>query len=538
MKLDSATQAIKDFAEQQMRSHATPGLALALTDAREVRTALFAGYSDVSAGTPVSSRTAFGIGSVTKSLSAITALQLRDQGMLDLDRPVDHYLPWLRLGPRLTSPNCRQLLTHTAGIPNGGLGTGGSRFEIAQLADLPFAGPTGAWSYSNLGYQILGYVLEEVGAEPHTDLLRRRILQPLGMTRTFAPAQRASAGDELAAGYQWADLHPVRPDEPAWRIGRFSYAGNESDLASTASDLARLVQVLLGEGSAGPVRVLRRESANEMCSAHVRVRPGVSYGYGLYLYEVGDRLWLSHSGRVPGYGTTIIADLSMGVGLALLTNGPGNPSTLARYALIAWESALRGEQVPPPPGPSRHEIPDSLEGEFTGPRGDITIQLADEWHVESAGRTAPVIGRGECRFYCSHPAFDDFCFTWIEDEGKVARLYHGPDLYLRTSEYADRSKCFGACPEQWRPFLGHYRSYNPWMSNFHIVIRERQLALLMPNGHEWRLFKGDGGCFAIGSADGPDYLKFDSVVEGVSLRCSYSGTDYFRAPWSRGQATL
>lgn len=535
MQFDSATRAIKDFAEQQMRSQATPGLALALTDAREVRTVIVAGHSDAAAGTPVSRRTAFGIGSLTKSLSAIAALQLRDQGRLDLDRPVDEYLPWVRFGPHRPVPTCRQLLTHTGGIPNGGLGTGGSRFEIAQLANVPFPPAIGAWSYSNLGYQLLGYVLEEVSAQPHTDLLRRSILEPAGMLGTFAPAMRASVGDELAAGYQRADLYPVCPDEPVWRTARFSYAGNESDLASTVDDLARLVQVLLGEGSAGPVRLLRRESAHEMCSPQVRVRPGVSYGYGLYLRDVGDRQWLTHSGLVPGYGSTIIADPALGVGLALLTNGPASPSALARYALTAWEAALCGEPVPPPPGPVRHEIPDRLAGEFTGPRGEITIRSAADWHLDSGGRTAPLLGQGEGRFYCPHPAFDDFCFSWIEDQGQVARLYHGPDLYARASAGTAPVECFGAVPQQWRPFLGHYRSFNPWLTNFHIVIRERQLALLMPSGREWRLFRGEDGCFAISSPDGPDYLRFDSVVDGMSLRCCYSGTDYFRAPWSRGQ---
>jgi D-alanyl-D-alanine carboxypeptidase len=535
--LDPATSAVTAFAERYARHCSTPGVSLALTDANEIRATVCVGFSDVEVGTRVTPSTAFAIGSITKTMTAMAALQLRDRGLLDLDAPIDRYLPWFRLGNGRPAPTSRELLTHTAGLPSGGLSTGGSRFELVHLAAMPYLGPAPGWSYSNVGYQALGYALEEASSVTHAELIACGILRPLGMLDTFAPAARCLPADRLAAGYQRPDLHPAGPDEANWRLSRFNYAGNESSLAATAADLAKLVRVLIGRGTSGEVRVLAPESAVEMLTGHAAVQPGMQYGYGVYVYRADDHLCVAHSGNVPGYKSMIIADLTEGTGIALLTNGPGDPAPLARYALTAWRAGLRGRPVPPPPESTRPGLPPGAGGRFSGPRGDIVIR--PELHeLESGGVRVPAIMLRRQSLYARHPRFEDFCFSWTDEDGIIGELFHGYDSYIRvpgadggTSPVRRRADL----PGELVPFTGHYRSYSPWLSNFHVVERRGQLALLLPNGRERLLCPGPPGVFGIGGASGPDYLWFDAAIDGVSLRCSYSGVEYFRAPWSAGR---
>jgi hypothetical protein len=265
-----------------------------------------------------------------------------------------------------------------------------------------------------------------------------------------------------------------------------------------------------------------------MLTGHVPVPPGSRYGYGVYVYQADGHRCVSHSGNVPGYKSMIIADLTAGTGIALLTNGPGDPAPLARYALTAWQAGLCGKPIPDPPGHARPGPPPGIAGRFRGPRGEVCVRPGrPRPEFESGGTRVPAIRLRRQAIYARHPRFEDFCFSWTEEDGVISRLYHGYDVYLRApAQHA------GAPGGEEVPFIGHYRSYNPWLSNFHVVGREDHLALLLPNGRERRLFPGPPGVFGIGCPSGPDYLSFDAIVDGMSLRCCYSGVDYFRAPWS------
>jgi CubicO group peptidase (beta-lactamase class C family) len=285
----------------------------------------------------------FRIASMTKSFTAATVLVLRDSGALRLDDLAEEYADEVR-GVRLPSadsprPTIRNLLTMTGGFPTddpwGDRQQGLPPAEFAAL--LRDGGIRMAWApgtrfeYSNLGYAILGKVIENVTGEDYAAAVRARILTPLGMTRTgFEQAEFSP--DELARGYQhaeggWTELVP----DPH---GAFAPMGG---VFSTVADLARWVAGFVsafppGDPAAGGPHPLGRASRREMQLPQLAIvtgpdgsfpgGAGMSYGFGLFIED--DPVLgaiVQHSGGYPGYGSQMRWHQATGIGTIVLGNG-------------------------------------------------------------------------------------------------------------------------------------------------------------------------------------------------------------------------
>jgi CubicO group peptidase (beta-lactamase class C family) len=303
----------------------------------------------------------FRIASMTKSFTAATILLLRDQGALALDDRAEDYVsevsgiaPASADSPRLT---LRHLLTMTGGFPTddpwGDRQQGLAPDEFAAL--LRDGGVRVAWApgtrfeYSNLGYAILGRVIEAVTGERYADAVRARLLAPLGMDRTGYEATEFDPA-EVARGYQrasgWAELAP----DP---YGAFAPMGG---VFSTVADLARWVAGFAaafpardGQAGADP-HPLSRATRREMQLAQVAITgnlggsfPDVlsaSYGFGLFIEEdPAAGTVVQHSGGYPGYGSQMRWHPATGLGVIVLGNGTYTPA--GRLA-----GAILGELVP------------------------------------------------------------------------------------------------------------------------------------------------------------------------------------------------
>src|SRR5579871_5537685 len=95
--LSAALAAIADYAPAAMRNQGTPGLSVAITDRTRTLRVITLGYANVDARTPVTARTVFAIGSITKSMTALALLEQHDAGQIDLNQPVQRYLPWFSI---------------------------------------------------------------------------------------------------------------------------------------------------------------------------------------------------------------------------------------------------------------------------------------------------------------------------------------------------------------------------------------------------------------------------------------------------------
>lgn len=254
----------------------------------------------------------FRIASMTKSFTAATLLLLRDDGLVTLDTPLVDVLPWTRsIGLPATSPPVRisHLLTMTAGFPTDD--PWGDRqeslpieeFDALVAAGLTFCRPPGLeFEYANIAYALLGRVITAVTGRDYREVVRERLLDPLGM--------QSSTFDVDSATGRVVGMHPVASglvEQEEGPSGAFSPMGG---LWSTVDDLTKWIAFLEGAWSDAPdVGPLSRWSRREMQRAHVAVgrEPDGSfgsYGMGMHISEhPGLGRFIHHSGGYPGYGS-------------------------------------------------------------------------------------------------------------------------------------------------------------------------------------------------------------------------------------------
>jgi D-alanyl-D-alanine carboxypeptidase len=273
---------------------------------------------------PAADDTQYRIGSITKTFVAVLIMRLRDEGLLDLADPLDQHLPDTGVGHLTVA----ELLAHTSGLaaespsPWWERTPGTVRPALPDvLGDDPLRHPAGRlFHYSNPGYALLGAVVAKLRGRPWGDVLRDEILTPLGMTRTtldpVAPHARGWAV------HPWADA--LLP-EPEHDTGLMGPAGQ---LWSSTADLCRWGVVLAGREE----RVLRATTAAEMrvaASAPWAATPNTSYGLGIQLLRVGDRVLIGHGGSMPGFLASLWVDPEHDLGAVVLANSTSGPATNA-----------------------------------------------------------------------------------------------------------------------------------------------------------------------------------------------------------------
>ncbi|HYF64386.1 MAG TPA: serine hydrolase domain-containing protein, partial [Herpetosiphonaceae bacterium] len=179
--------------QRLVRDGATPAIALAVSDRDQTRLVRTYGLANRDTGRPATPATAFELGSVGKSFASIMVLQQCERGALDLGAPIGRYLPWLDL-PAAAPITLHHLLSHTAGLPEDAGADQAPRADALTLAaGGPYA-PGGEFGYSNAGYNLIGYLLEDLLGQPYGALLRAHILEPLGMAETWPVLDEAARG--------------------------------------------------------------------------------------------------------------------------------------------------------------------------------------------------------------------------------------------------------------------------------------------------------------------------------------------------------
>ncbi len=300
------------------------------------------------------------IGSLTKTFVAVLVLRLRDEGALDLNDPLERHLPGTDAGSLMI----RQLLSHTSGLaaetpaPWWERTPGDLRPELADvLGGQPRKHPAGGrFHYSNPGFALLGALVGQLRGEPWGEVLRREVLEPLGMTRTNLSPEAPHAGG--FAVHPWAD---VMLPEPLEDTGVMAPAGQ---LWSTTADLCRFAAFL----AAGDARVLAPATIAEMrrpASGPDTEEWTSSYGFGLQLRRQDGRLLYGHTGSMPGFVAALWvseADDLAAVALSNVTSGLPIGTFAADLIHIV---AAHEPRIPAPWRPLPDADPDLLS--LTGP---------------------------------------------------------------------------------------------------------------------------------------------------------------------------
>jgi CubicO group peptidase (beta-lactamase class C family) len=427
-KLTRALPAVDSVMRAFMERSRVPGIAYGvIVDGRLLHVAAH-GVRDVTAKAPVDTSSVFRIASMTKSFTALAILQLRDAGQLSLDDPAEQYVPELRSlryatsdAPRIT---VRHLLTHSAGFPEDNpwgdqqLDATDAQLSAFLRAGVPFSNVSGvAYEYSNLGFAILGRIVQNVSGLSYPRYLQERVLRPLGMTSTTMEARDVPAS-RLARGYRLQDGAWL--EEPPLADGSFGAMGG---MLTSSADLGRWVALMLDawparDGAESPV--LRRASLREMqqiwrnAAASAAVRNGTlslssgGYGYGLRVSQsCAFAHVVAHSGGLPGYGSQMRWLPDYGVGIIALGNltytGWSAPIDDA-LAALAREGGLVPRTVQPAPilAAMQHRVTRLITNGWSQPLAD-SVAAMNLFRDEAASRRAAQIASlvreagGQCR---------------------------------------------------------------------------------------------------------------------------------------------
>src|ERR1041384_7881394 len=200
---------LDEYIARHMRETGAPGMTLALAIRDGLIRASTYGYADTKAGLRVVPETMFEIGSISKSFVSLVLLQLRDEGKLDLNKPIAEYLPWLKINSKFQAITTHHILSHTGGLPGAPL------LLDALLGELWTAWEPGKrFLYSNTGYNILGFLIEAIDKRPFGESMRTRMLVPLAMTAS-SPIITNNLRKLMAIGYEpLAENKPFSVNDP------------------------------------------------------------------------------------------------------------------------------------------------------------------------------------------------------------------------------------------------------------------------------------------------------------------------------------
>jgi serine beta-lactamase-like protein LACTB, mitochondrial len=321
-RIDSAVAA-------EMRRERIPGLSVAIATNNQLRWERGYGFADLEACVPATPTTTYRLASVSKTISAVAVMQLVEQGHLDLDAPIQRYVPTF---PAKNAPvTARQLLSHLSGIRHyqgdeelsvreyPSLTAALVIFENDSLLQLPGA----RFTYSTYGYTLLGAALEAVTGKPFVEYLRAHIFAPAGIT-SMRDDSVAAVIPNRARGYSRDSSGVIR--NAAFLNSSYKIPGG--GLISTAGDLARFAARLQSGDFVKPTTFTQMAT-----KARTTDGSEVPYGYGLILGEIADILpgavW--HGGVQQGFTTMVYMLPKERIALAVLANLEGIPGSLAPF---------------------------------------------------------------------------------------------------------------------------------------------------------------------------------------------------------------
>jgi CubicO group peptidase (beta-lactamase class C family) len=359
MAANGAIIAVPDFAaidayvEAERQAQGIPGLALGIVQGDQIVHLKGFGLADPS-GRAVTSQTPFILFSSSKSFTALAIMQLVEADQVELDAPVQRYLPWFRVADPDASARItvRHLLNHTSDLPetadNGLLtstDTSDSAMEqqVRGLSTISLDRPVGAiFEYVNTNYVTLGLIVQTVSGQPYETYVQEHIFVPLDMRHSFtAKAEAQQQG--LATGYRYWFGRPVPTDLPDNRSNL--PAGG---LISSAEDMAHYLIAQLNEGRYGQASILSPEGIAEMHTPAVQRRGDMFYGMGWYVGPANGIPVIWHGGDGTNFHSTMVLAPEGQWGIVLLENAQNNMDFGDRMHQTAFGviSLLAGHQPP------------------------------------------------------------------------------------------------------------------------------------------------------------------------------------------------
>jgi CubicO group peptidase (beta-lactamase class C family) len=365
--------------------HRIPALAVAVAVGDEVVDHA-AGVLNTATGVAATTDSIFQVGSVTKLWTATLAMQLVDEGRLELDAPVRRYLSGFRVADEDASATVtvRHLLTHTAGFA-GDIFTDTGRNDdcvekyVDSLGDVEQVFAPGAmFSYNNAAFTVLGRIIEVLRGRPFAACLRERLIGPLGLTHAAVGAQEAILLRAAVGHLPTGKGEPERP-APVWNLPA-AHVPAGSLLATSARDLLRFARMQLRDG-AGPdgnalispaAVAAMREPQVELPALPLM---GDSWGLGWEIHHWPGGPVIGHTGGTLGQSSVLRLVPGPDVAIALLANGGAVAAAYRELSafLLGELAGVRMPGSPTPPAEPEAVDADRYAGTYSSPAADLTV---------------------------------------------------------------------------------------------------------------------------------------------------------------------
>ena len=313
--------------QDEMKKTNTPGLSIAIVWDREPLWMESFGSTDNTGKNNVTTKTIFSIESLSKQITTVAILMAVQDGILDLDVPISTYLPDCRLKSKFEERpqdkiTLRHLLCHRAGFAHNlpddnSMEARGRSLEqhAVKIAETELIHPVGEqFSYSNIGFDLAGYILQRVSGEPFEHYVERKVFRPLGMNNSFLVSEEIRTEENRAIGYQ-------RDERDLNEVPALPSCGAYCDI----EDMVKFLQFNLNGGKVNGKIILKQEILNQMYEVPFD-KSGKNEGYALGIGVAHRRYHGNiipiyvHSGDGYGFSTDIFYAPNAGMGTVILTN--------------------------------------------------------------------------------------------------------------------------------------------------------------------------------------------------------------------------
>ena len=532
-KYAAAFRPLDAFIEQYMRAMNTPGMTFVMASREGIERVATYGFSDLRGTAHIAATELFQIGSISKSFVANCLLQLRQEGKLDLHKPIREYLPWFRVESKFPAITTHHMLTHTSGLPDDPpvfLSDPAAQHRAAYA-------PGRHFHYSNMAFSTLGYLLATLDGRPLPEVIRKRVFEPLGMTQS-EPVISIDIRDRLAGNYS-----SYQNDRPYPRFGRLCEAPgiiiSDADgcIASTPRDMGLYIQMIANHGK-GPQSVLLSDESFALFSEPYipaeEFGPTASYGYGIAVDAFEGHKILRHTGGMVSFASAIQIDTDQGVGAFASINAMQGyrPTPVVQFAVQLMRAEDDRKSHPPAPvvnPATRVDNAADYAGAYHSENGrKLEIAAADrKLFLLHDGAHLPLENCGGDSFLIPHPDFSRFLLVFgradtVEVKAAVVEAGWGGDWYTN-SKYTGAAKF--EYPTEWNGYTGHYRNESPWIGSMHIVIRKGTLWI---DGIIPLELGADGDFYLRDEVSSPEWIHFADKVNGQCMRIKFSGQDLWR----------
>jgi CubicO group peptidase (beta-lactamase class C family) len=332
------------------------------------------GFADVDKKIPASPDTIYSICSISKLFTSIGIMQLRDEGKLRLDDPIEKHLSWFNIKdkyPDAPPVTIEGILTHSSGLPreadypywSGPEFNFPTREQIIEaLAHQEELYPARTYyQYSNLGMALLGEVVAAVSGKPYDRYVQENILGPLGLKDTTPEIPEGQRGKKLATGYSVRLRDGSRKAIPFYLVNGMAPAAG---FASTVEDLARFASWQFRLLEKGGWEVLAANTLKEMQRVHW-LDPDWSSprGLGFSLSRRNDQTYVGHGGNCPGYRTQLYLRPKDKIAVVVMANAHDVSPSAYAYELFDLTAPAILDAVK---NPGKAKIPDPDLEKYVG----------------------------------------------------------------------------------------------------------------------------------------------------------------------------